>query len=94
VVTPLQMPPLLRFGLYKDLRDVLGASLKCVGLIGCHKGRGVASPVSRRAFKVYVFGREWQRDLDCVVIVQAGRFTSEADPKASTAPEQNTPGCR
>jgi hypothetical protein len=43
--------------------------------------------------KLHATAREWQRDLDRVVSVKTSRFTREADPEATAAPKQNTPGC-
>ena len=94
LVAPLQLPSLVRFRFDEDLRNKLCTSFKRVRLVGCHKGRGVTRPASRRTLKLCASTREWQCYLDRVVSVQTGWFTSEADPQATAAPKQNAPGCR
>lgn len=84
----------MRFGLDKDLRDELATRLKGVRLISDYESSGVTRPAPRRAFKLCMPTREWQRYLNRVVSVYSGRFSRQTNPQTTATPEENAPGCR
>jgi hypothetical protein len=84
----------MRFWLDKDLRYELATRLKGVRLISDYESSGVTRPARRRALKLCMPTREWQRYLNRVVSVYSSRFSRQTNPQTTPTPKQNTPGCR